>query len=1008
MGESMEAMDDGDRPADVRDEASAPDGDAGAAGTGHAEGEDAAGAAADPASDLTGEDEARVAVSRKARRRARRAPKGDATRPGKARHRLRGRWGRVVALGAALAVGAGVLASTDGPGADSAEALTPPLTMTAEDLPTWQTNGIVWALAESNGVIYAGGTFSTIRPPGAASGTQEQPADNFVALDAATGEPVADCDLDFTVGSGTATIRALAVSPDGQTLYAGGTFGSVNGQGASSVAAFDIPSCTRKPFPVAANGIVRAIAATNDRVYLGGDFTQLSGVSRSYFGAVNASDGAVTTWRADADEVGKAIAITPDGQNVVLGGDFFRMNGANSHALAVVRASTGANVRTYPTGFIHENSTVQSLAVDDTSFYTGNEGSGGGVFDGRIALNLSDFNERWRDTCLGATQAVAVHEDVLYSGHHAHDCSSMGEFPNQPRYHLFGQSVGDGAKLGWFPNTNDGLGESVGPRVIAVAEDVPGEERDFLWVGGGFTTVNGQPQWGLTRFATGPDTGNPSTPETYASSLDAGQIDVTWRPSQDLDDSELTYRVYRDGGATPVHTVSASSMPWSRPQLVYEDTDVTAGETHSYRVTATDAAGNTSALSAPVTATVTTGGEPYADAVRADNPLLYWRYNETANNFAADASGHNASGAHRGGPQRGVSPGAVPGPDARGIGYDGTDSYTYSERRYSGLTRFTAETWFQTTTNQGGRLLGFGNRILEDSTNRDNNIYMRNDGRLVFGVYNSSNTRWTITSSQSYNDGDWHHVAASVGASGMRLYVDGQQVASNVLITSARNTTGWWRSGGDSLFGWSSRPSSDYFSGRMDETAVYNVQLSASRIAAHYQAASAPTDTVTAVEPTADTYVNGASTGSNYGSHAQLAVRGSSAYESYLAFDVPAAPSGQTLLAASLQLTVTGDSFAGSADSFDVREITGSWSEDTTTYATRPTLDDGVIGTLAAPDSPGSVQTVPLDLATLEGALGGSVDLALTSAGTDSLWLWSGEANNAGYRPQLVLTFGAP
>ncbi|UCM87536.1 LamG-like jellyroll fold domain-containing protein [Streptomyces marincola] len=909
---------------------------------------------------------------------------------------------RATGAGAALALTAGLLAGT-AVAAPPAAALTPPVTMTAEDLPTWQTNGIVHALAEADGVVYAGGTFSAVRPPGAAPGTRETPAANFVALDAATGEPV-DCDLSFTVGSGTATIRALAVSPDGETLYAGGTFGSVNGVGASSLAAFDLPTCARKPFPTAANGIVRAIAATDDRVYLGGDFTQLSGQPRARFGAVDTA-GAVQSWRADADEIGKAIALSPDGQDVVLGGNFFTMNGASSHALAVVDAETGANTHVYGGDFIEDSSTVQALATDEHGFYTANEGTGG--FDGRIALDWGTFDQRWRDTCLGATQAVAVHQEVLYSGHHAHDCSSMGEFPNQERYHLFAQSVHDPKLLGWFPNTNDGLGEQLGPRVMTAATGHPRDTRDFMWVGGGFTTVNGAAQWGLTRFATAPDTGDPSVPETHAVSHGDGRIEVTWRSSLDLDDHLLTYRVYRDGGTAPVHTVEGESVPWRRPQLSWFDPLAEAGATHSYRVTATDGAGNTSALSAPVTVTAVADGRAYTDEVLADDPLLYWPYDEPANNFASDASGNNGAGVHRGGPERGVTPPAVPGTGARGIGYDGTDSYTYSDRSYSGLTRYTLETWFRTTTTRGGKLIGMGNRILEPSSVRDHNLYMLDDGRLAFGVYNR-NYR-TITSPGAWNDGEWHHAVASVGADGMRLYVDGEQVASSPLTTSARDVTGYWRTGGDSLAGWPGRPTSDWFAGQLDETAVYPGQLSAARVRAHHEAAFVPVDTVTHLTPTADTYVNGAAVNTVHGGHQQLAVRGSAAYESYLAFDLPPAPPGQVLKAAALRVRVTGDAAAGSTDDFAVVPLTGTWSEATTTYANRPAADrTTVLGTLRSPDALGSVHTVPLATGPVRDALGGTFDLALTGEGTDSLWLWARETGQSAYRPQLLLTFGAP
>ncbi|WP_407703479.1 CBM96 family carbohydrate-binding protein, partial [Streptomyces triticirhizae] len=919
-----------------------------------------------------------------------------------ARHARR-RSRRAVGVAAVLALGAGLLGQ--GAVGGGAGAVTPPLTMTAEDLPTWQTNGIVYALAEADGVVYAGGTFSTVRPPGAAPGAREQPAVNFVALDAASGEPLADCQLAFTVGSGSATVRALAVSPDGSTLYAGGTFGTVAGSGASSVAAFELPSCERKPFPVAASGIVRAIAATDETVYLGGDFGQLSGQPRAKFGAVDA-EGRLLDWRADADEAGKAIALTPDGERVVLGGDFFTVNGADSHALAVVEADSGALVQGYPEGFIDPRSTVQALDVDETGFYTGNEGTGGGVFDGRIALDLDTLQERWRDTCLGATQAVAVHGEVLYSGHHAHDCSSMGEFPNQPRYHLFGQGVDDPTLLGWFPNTNDGLGEQLGPRALAVSTQHPSDERDFLWVGGGFTTVNGQPQWGLTRFATEPDTGAPTVPETQVASTAEGEVQLSWRASLDLDDSLLTYRVYRDGSATPVHTVDASSVPWRRPQLRYTDTDTAPGQTHSYRVTATDGAGNVSALSPPVTVTTASGGQPYVDAVLADEPLLYWRYDEPANNFASDASGHDSAGVHRGGPQRGVTPPAVSGPGAGAIGYDGVDDYTYGDVRYGGMREFTLETWFSTTTTRGGKLIGLGDRTLEPSANRDNNIYLLDDGRVAFGVYDGR--YHTVTSRESYNDGEWHQVAASVGPAGMRLYVDGEQVAADTTITASRAVNGYWRTGGDSLQSWPGRPSSDFYQGRLDETAVYAPQLPAARIAAHYAAASVPTDTVTQLTPEADTYVNGAAPSASHGTHQQLAVRGSSPYESYLSFELPTAPAGTVLKDAALRVRVSDDAAAGSTDDFAVRPTIGEWSEADTTYASRPSLGEEPLGTLSAPEATGGTYTARLEVGAIADALGGELGLALTGEGTDSLWLRARETGQAAARPQLLLTFGAP
>ncbi|NEC93546.1 LamG domain-containing protein, partial [Streptomyces sp. SID12501] len=133
----------------------------------------------------------------------------------------------------------------------------------------------------------------------------------------------------------------------------------------------------------------------------GGDFRTIGGARRDYFAALDARTGALLPWRADADAVGRAIAVSPDGGTVMLGGDFFTVGGANSHSLAAVDAGTGAVTRTYPRGFIPDTSVTKAVDAGQAGFYVGNEGTGGGVFDGRLALAYGSLDQVWRDTCLG-------------------------------------------------------------------------------------------------------------------------------------------------------------------------------------------------------------------------------------------------------------------------------------------------------------------------------------------------------------------------------------------------------------------------------------------------------------------------------------------------------------------------------------------------------------------------------------------------------------------------------
>ncbi|MER6978683.1 fibronectin type III domain-containing protein [Streptomyces carpinensis] len=451
-------------------------------------------------------------------------------------------------------------------------------TLTARPLATWQTDGIVWSVEYARGVVYVGGTFGNVRPPGAKPGEKQVPRKNFAAFDAATGA-LLPCAPAF---SGTSsTVRALKASRDGKRLYVGGYFSRAGGTGVASAVALNTADCSlRKDFRPAVSATVRAIDTTDTAVYLGGDFMTVSGRSRHRIAALGPS-GSVLPFTADVDAPVRAVLAAPDRGKVIVGGDFHRVNGAPQRALVALDASKGSTAVSYP-HWVPEGSAVKALARDDTAFYVGAEGRGVGRFDGRIAGRLSDGTMLWKDDCQGATQALVVYKGALYSGSHAHECrSTPGGFPDGPRHHFLAQSVRDKRILHWFPDTNDGIGEKIGPRALVMAGGI-------LWAGGEFTTVNGRPQQGLTRFGAGPGNAAPeAAPRLTAGSSRAGGVTLTWRAAWDRDDAELTYRIYRDG--VLVATMRQQSVAWKRPQMKYTDS-VTPGSRHRYTIAVTDGA----------------------------------------------------------------------------------------------------------------------------------------------------------------------------------------------------------------------------------------------------------------------------------------------------------------------------------------------------------------------------------------------------------------------------------
>lgn len=488
-----------------------------------------------------------------------------------------------VACALALSLGALSVGAAANALAVGVAAAAPTREFVADPASTWQTDNTVYALATANGVVYAGGDFTAVRPPKSAPGQNTTPRARFAAFDATTGD-LLPCAPSFTNAAGNATIRALEVSSDGSTLYVGGRFDAVNGAAALNFAAIALGTCTPRNGIPRANGIVHAIAASPGAVYLGGQFTKVKGLSRTRLAAVTPS-GSLLPWAPTANNRVRALTVAPGETRVYAGGKFSQINGSWILGLVALDPSSGSVVQTFPGWIDTRNQEVKGLAHDDQNLYLGAEGTGGGVFDGRIAADVQTGQLRWRDNCLGATQAVLPYNDVLFSASHAHDCSrTPGGFPNnamQGRQHFLAQSIADSTILPWFPDTDEGPhGSGVGPYALAVSDGV-------LWSGGMFTTVNGTPQQGLTRFPTGPDTGNPAVVATPNAVTEGQGIRVTWQASWDRDDGTLTYLVYRTGVAQPVGTVTADSRYWSRPTLSFTDGPLPTG-TYTYRVAATD------------------------------------------------------------------------------------------------------------------------------------------------------------------------------------------------------------------------------------------------------------------------------------------------------------------------------------------------------------------------------------------------------------------------------------
>ena len=178
---------------------------------------------------------------------------------------------------------------------------------------------------------------------------------------------------------------------------------------------------------------------------------------------------------------------------------------------------------------------------------------------------------------------------------------------------------------------------------------------------------------------------------------------------------------------------------------------------------------------------------------------------------------------------------------ASGVGsavtLDGISGQIWSSQLMTNPQQFSVQTWFNTTTTTGGKLIGFGNGTGGAASGQyDRHVYMTDAGNLVFGLYNGG--QYVITSPGTYNDGQWHLVTATFSAGpGMRLYVDGVLLGKNQAVNAAETTTGTWRIGYDTIGpGWPGAPTSAWFAGSLAHAAVFTTALSAAEVTAQYGA----------------------------------------------------------------------------------------------------------------------------------------------------------------------------
>ena len=219
------------------------------------------------------------------------------------------------------------------------------------------------------------------------------------------------------------------------------------------------------------------------------------------------------------------------------------------------------------------------------------------------------------------------------------------------------------------------------------------------------------------------------------------------------------------------------------------------------------------------------GSDPYAEAVLADDPVLYWRLDEEDGDSAADDSGNGGDGTYEGvslGEESFLAEGSA-------VGFD-ESSYVRGPALDAASGPFTVELWARRTgEGEGGQ-----QNLFSQGTDRGNaglHLAFTPDRRFKCDFYNNP-----FSTLEAYPDDGWHHWACTYDPDRdtRRLYRDGRPVQARIV---PGGTSGPYEGEGDVFLGvppWAGPG----FVGEIDEVAVYPTVLPPDRLLAHYEAAN--------------------------------------------------------------------------------------------------------------------------------------------------------------------------
>ena len=515
---------------------------------------------------------------------------------------------RAVGLSLVLTIPVIGIASAPAAQADTAPDDGTPATVSADGLPTWQVNGVVWSQAIAGNTVFAGGKFTAARPPGVAvGGAGSVAANNFFAYDITTGNRVAAFSHSMN-----GQVLAVNASPDGSRVYVGGDFTTVDGVARNHIVAFDTTT------GAVVHHFKPSISAPGARHHR----DEQHGLRRRQ----------LLQRERPGTHVVSPPSTPPTAAHPSMGADGRRRTRSRPwwcprtgpgdrrrqlhhdqrcickwHGLGRCGHRCQPAVGSQPDGMRDGGAGSRAspaCKTDGSNIYGSGYAFGTGQFEGAFAAAPNTGDIIWANDCHGdtydvmPTRAGRLHASAMRttaSRSVASSRATRGRSTCVTRWHSRPTQTGMNNGIddyGWdyraFLPPRCCSGTRRWPS--APARDrtrrpghQPATASTSRWAVSSRASTglpsrawSGSPRNDIAPNKRGPVRA-PNAPTPTADSLSAGTARVGWQAPYDMDNEELTYSVTRSGTAAPVYTTTAKSNFWKYPGMGFIDTGPDAG-----------------------------------------------------------------------------------------------------------------------------------------------------------------------------------------------------------------------------------------------------------------------------------------------------------------------------------------------------------------------------------------------------------------------------------------------